>query len=76
MTQPEIKVGSIWADDDPRQAGRRLKVIAVDGDQVVCVVTAVARNVSETRIGTSTRIRRNRFRPGSSGYRLVEQAPR
>lgn len=34
----EVRVGSVWADNDPRSAGRTLRVERVDGDKAVCTV--------------------------------------
>lgn len=34
----DVKVGAIYADNDPRSAGRTLLIDAIDGDQAVCTV--------------------------------------
>jgi hypothetical protein len=32
----DLKIGDVLVDNDPRVAGRTVKVVSVDGDQVVC----------------------------------------
>jgi len=76
--QPVVRVGQVWEDDDPRSAGRVLKVIKIINEpgfaRAECEVIAVARNVSRDRIGKTTRISIRRMRPGSRGYRYVGEA--
>lgn len=76
MTTPRVQPGQTWADADPRSAGRTLRVDTVhtDGHYAQCTVLTVGRNVSETQIGHTTRIRLDRFDGGSRGYRLVAEA--
>ena len=86
---PDVKPGSIWADNDPRSAGRTLRVERIEGGKAVCTVltndtTTQARlegtyqgawayaGVPQDRRGTATRISLARFKPTSTGYRLVE----
>lgn len=65
ITNPHnVKVGQIWADNDKRLNGRRIKVLEV-GDTHATVA-------SPTGIGPHTKIRLTRFRPISTGYRLLE----
>lgn len=69
--QPEVKVGQVWADNDKRSAGRHVKVIAIEvlhKQAVVRQCTADGQLIGR-RV---TRIRLDRFRPTSTGYRLVE----
>lgn len=63
---PDVRVGDVWADNDPRMAGtgRELRVKHVDAERVRCI---------EECTGLRTNIARKRFRPTSSGYRLVER---
>jgi len=81
----EVRVGQIWADNDWRAEGRTLRVDKVDRDYAYCTVLtnptkAQARldagNRSDVRDmrGKPTRIRLDRFRPTSTGYRLVAEA--
>lgn len=59
---PDVKVGQIWADNDIRSAGRRLTIVAVSKDRVIARPSGGGRTAN---------IRRDRFRPTSTGYRLV-----
>lgn len=66
----EVKVGQVWADNDKRSAGRHVRVIAIE----VTLKQAVVRrcNSAGGLIGARvTRIALRRFRPTSTGYRLV-----
>jgi hypothetical protein len=74
----EVRLGQVWADNDRRCAGRRLRVVGLDSDPptprssaTVVRVDATGRQVADRRI----RIRVDRFRPTSTGYRLVSQPP-
>jgi hypothetical protein len=61
----EVKPGQIWEDNDPRSSGRRIRVIHVsDTHATVGPAHPKAR-------GRATRIRLDRFRPTSTGYRFV-----
>ncbi len=61
----EVKPGQVWADNDRRSQGRpNIVVIAVDKTHA----TVQAPGGS----GRKSRIRLNRFRPTSTGYRLIE----
>ncbi|WP_433893054.1 hypothetical protein [Streptomyces sp. CA-111067] len=63
--------GQIWADNDRRSNGRYLRVLSIeDGSALVKQVTAAG----ESTLKAPTRIRLNRFRPTSTGYRLVRHA--
>lgn len=62
----DVQVGQIWRSADPRDNGRSVEVLEVDlesGKAQVC---------SPYGRGPKTRIRLDRFRPNSSGYKLVE----
>lgn len=72
--QPEVKPGQVWADNDPRSAGRTLRVDRIDGDRAVCTVLTDAdqrRSGAESTVGNATRISLKRFRPTSTGYRYA-----
>jgi hypothetical protein len=60
---PDVKVGQIWADDDIREQGRTLEIVAVEDGRVVA---------RSSRTGRTTTIRQDRFRPSGRGYRLVK----
>lgn len=74
MTQqsPDVAVGQVWADNDPRSAGRTLRVIAVGKNTVRCTVLTAAAGASEYTVGRTRMIAQSRFRPTSNGYRLLE----
>jgi hypothetical protein len=42
----DVKPGQIWADNDPRAAGRTIRVDAIDGDKAICTVVT---NTNETQ---------------------------
>lgn len=86
---PEVRVGQVWADNDPRCAGRTLRVDTVDDHKVLCTVLTNDDHTQELvdnpskhpwmnrndRRGRTTRISLARFKPTSTGYRLIEEAP-
>lgn len=59
---PSVRPGQVWADNDSRSRGRTVRVVSVDDDGKATVRSG----------GKLTRIRLDRFRPTSTGYRLVE----
>jgi hypothetical protein len=64
----KVKVGQVWKDNDPRRNYRRdLKVLSIDGDRAVVQ--------HPNGIGRKTKIRLDRFRPTTTGYKLVSEAP-
>ncbi|MFI2664860.1 DUF6354 family protein [Micromonospora carbonacea] len=82
---PTVRPGQIWEDNDYRAKGRTLRVDAVDDTHAECTVltdrtTATYRHPggyvhqlgSTATVGRKTRIARRRFRPTSTGYRLVQ----
>lgn len=84
----DVRVGQVWADNDPRVAGRTLRVDAIEGGKATCTVLtndddtqalidnplrAPWANRSDRR-GRETRISLSRFKPTSTGYRLIEEA--
>jgi hypothetical protein len=73
MTQdsPAVKVGQIWEDNDPRMEGRRVRVTAIDDTHATVVLCQPRPPVSSAKPGRRTRIRLDRFRPTSTGYRYV-----
>jgi hypothetical protein len=83
-----VKPGQIWADNDPRSAGRTLRVERIEGTKAACTIltnaTAVqaeldsslrARRTTLDRRGRTARISLARFRPTSTGYRLLAERP-
>lgn len=76
----EVRPGQVWADNDPRSAGRTLRVDAIDGNKAVCTILT---NTDSTLVywqqrdmrGRQTRISLARFKPTRTGYRLVKDEP-
>ena len=58
-----VRPGQVWVDQDHRADGRQVIVMSV-GD-----THAVVKNVAKTRV------RLTRFRPNSTGYRLLKDVP-
>lgn len=85
-TQPVILVGQVWADTNKYEVGRTLRVEEVAEGFAICVVLTNADRVQREldradyrmtnhfrdRRGVKTRIRVDRFRPTSTGYRLIK----
>ena len=60
---PDVRVGDVWTDNDPRATRpRTITITEVDG--------AFVRGVTKER---SVRIARERMRPTATGYRLIER---
>lgn len=64
----------MWTDNDKRSHGRKVKVVAVD-DTHATVELYIPRGAGRlhAKPGRRTRIRLDRFRPTSTGYRLVSE---
>lgn len=62
------KVGQVWQDNDSRPGHKRLL-------RVLRIESGYAFVQSPTGQGRVTRIRLDRFRPNSTGYRLVSDPP-
>jgi hypothetical protein len=79
--QPVVRVGQVWEICDKRESPpRRLRVVRTeisarpfDRGELVAVCRRVLPDGSLNR--RVTRIRIDRFRPTSTGYRLVEDVP-
>lgn len=81
----EVKPGQIWADNDWRSAGRIVRIESVDETHATCTIVANPTSVQAEldkygkvwRVdmrGKTTRIQLARFKPTSTGYRLLEDA--
>lgn len=68
-----VRVGQVWADNDSRGYGRQVRVVELNDTHAV-VELHRPRGVGHhgANRGRRTRIRLDRFRPTSTGYRLVE----
>jgi hypothetical protein len=87
VSSETVKPGQVWADNDKRSKGRTLRVDRIDGTYAVCTILTNDRKVQALiddggltwyrpvdKRGRSARIRLDRFRPTSTGYRLVSDA--
>lgn len=70
----EVRVGQVWADNDPRMLGRTLRVDDVRDGKAACVVLTPGRFSGPSVVGRRVRISLKRFRPTHNGYRLVTEA--
>jgi hypothetical protein len=74
---PEIRVkpGQIWADNDKRSAGRQVRVVEVGNTYatVEAYIPPAAQHL-HSKPPRRSRILLTRFRPTSTGYRLVQDA--
>ncbi|MFI7468183.1 DUF6354 family protein [Nonomuraea sp. NPDC049646] len=75
MNEPSVRVGQVWADNDKRSEGRRIRVLEVDATHATVTPVDVRGMVDSRTQQRRTRIRLDRFRPTSTGYRLVQEAP-
>lgn len=57
-----VKVGQIWADNDPRSDGREVIVDEIRDGYALCHTGT---------LGKKTKIKLGRFKPTRSGYKLV-----
>ena len=65
------QVGQIWADMDYRMRGRTFRIDALSPCGKYALVTTLTAGAMTAAPGTSTRIRVDRLKPGSTGYQLV-----
>lgn len=67
-----VAIGQVWADADPRSAGRRIEITEIGDSWAKGRILATERNVSDAMVGRTTRkISLKRFRAHHRGYRLV-----
>lgn len=77
MAEVEVRVGQVWADNDKRSEGRRLRVDEVSSTHAtVTPVDVHGQPTPSVLRARRTRIRLDRFKPTATGYRLVEEADR
>jgi hypothetical protein len=72
---PAPAVDQVWQDNDKRGYGRRVRIVVITGTHAV-VEQVLGRDHVPAQPGRRTRIRLDRFRPVSSGYRYVGEADR
>lgn len=69
----DVRIGQIWADNDKRSEGRHLLVVGqtLKGTRfyAICQTCLADGQVISQRV---TSIKMNRFKPTSTGYRLVK----
>ena len=75
MSEPDVRVGQIWADNDPRCRGRRTVRVAEVGETAAVVEAVTDWDGNKSTAPRRTSIRLNRFRPTSTGYRLIQDVP-
>lgn len=74
---PQPAVGQVWQDNDPRGYGRKLRIVEIsDTHAIVELVTARSVGHQQAKPGRRTRIRLDRFRPTSTGYRYIGEDAR
>jgi len=80
----EVRVGQVWEDCDKRNPGRLVKVLRIftksyrqgfKKAEALFVECEVLGEVGSYAKGKKTTIRASRLRPGSTGYRLIENPP-
>lgn len=74
----EVRAGQVWADCDWRNEGRTLRVDALEGEKAVCTVLTVKDGfpaASGQFKARQVKILLRRFKPTSTGYRLVQDVP-
>lgn len=77
MTEIKVRKGQVWADNDRRSEGRTVRVLRVEQNHAVVTVLTARSAASEGErlraVGAERRIRLDRFKANSTGYRLVAQ---
>lgn len=73
MDYPTPEVGQVWEDSDPRSAGRQIRIDRIAGSYAFVTTVKDADNAMRSSVGHATKILLHRFRPGSSGYQLLEE---
>lgn len=74
---PTPAIGQIWQDADPRAYGRKVCIVEITDTHAIVELT-VPRGAGHlhAKPGRRTRIRLDRFRPTSTGYRYIDGGPR
>lgn len=66
-----VRIGQVWLDCDGRPPNRKLMVVSIDETHARCLVAINDGRMSRRH----TRIRLDRFKPGSRGYQLIHDVP-
>jgi hypothetical protein len=68
--EPEVKIGQLWTDNDPRYDGQRsITVVKINGITATCKVIS---NLNAS-VGKIVKIRLDRFKPTKTGYTLIKE---
>lgn len=70
-TNPAPAVNQIWQDNDPRSSGRQVRIVELTDTHALVVLHQPRNPASSAKPGRRTRIRLDRFRPISTGYRFI-----
>jgi hypothetical protein len=69
---PAPAIGQIWQDNDPRSYSRKVRIVELTDTHAVVELHQPRLPVSSAKPGRRTRIRLDRFRPTSTGYRYID----
>jgi hypothetical protein len=69
---PDVKVGQVWRSCDWRDTNSFKKVLSIDADGKATVIASNSKGT--LTFARKSRIRLDRFKPGSTGYELVKDA--
>lgn len=72
---PTVRVGQVWADCDPRNAGRTVRVVDLRADGKAVVVNETPATSAPLAQGAASLIAIRRFRPTSRGFSLLVDTP-
>jgi hypothetical protein len=72
---PHPAIGQIWQDNDPRSYSRKVRIVEITDTHAVVELHQPRLPVSSAKPGRRTRIRLDRFRPTSTGYRYIGEEP-
>ncbi len=77
-----VSIGQAWLDNDTRAQGRKIRVLSISDGYATCEIIAdraepvpvrgkwnYTRPAGFTPVGRTTKIRVDRFKPTSTGYR-------
>ena len=71
----DVKQGQVWADNDWRSEGRTVRILRVEGTHAIVTVLTSRKSATpaerQRSVGAERRIRLDRFKPTSTGYRLL-----
>ena len=68
-----VKINQIWKDNDKRVSDRYLKVFKIEDSKAHCYVSN-SEDFQETETPKTTKVSIKRFKPNSTGYKLIHDA--